>query len=142
MPSPKLCGTGHGLCENTDRSECSQALRGTQWQGTTKAFRSCAQSSSGDVNDSTQHSQGEVELDWVLREKVIRFVAHSVSGNSAMLLSRSDLKALEATIDQRNDQMHLENPRTTLKLSIDSSGSPRGRPSELDQGGGRGSLAQ
>ena len=45
-------------------------------------------------------------------EKVIRFVAHVVPGNPGLLLSRSDFKALRATVDVRNDQMHLENPDT------------------------------
>ena len=34
-----------------------------------------------------------------------------------MLLSCSDLKALGATIDLKNDLLNLGNPRTTLKLS-------------------------
>ena len=70
----------------------------------------------------TQHSQGAVELEWDVGEKVIRFVAHVVPGNSGLLLSRSDLEALEATIDLRNDKMHFENPRTTLKLSATPAG--------------------
>ena len=36
-----------------------------------------------------------------------------VLGNSRLLLSRSDLKALVATIHLRNDQIHLENRRAT-----------------------------
>ena len=67
------------------------------------------------LRDSTQHPQGAVELEWDVGDKVIRFVA-------ALLLSRSDLEALGATIDLRNDQMHLENPRTTLKLSATPAG--------------------
>ena len=73
------------------------------------------------LGDSTQHSQEAVELEWD-SEKVIRFVAHVVPGNSGLLLSRSDFKALGATIDVRNDQMHLENPRATLKLSTTRAG--------------------
>ena len=74
-------------------------------------------------DDSTQHPQGAVELEWDEGEKVIRFVAHVVLGNSGMLLSRSDLEALGATIDLlRNEQMHLENPRTTLELSATPAG--------------------
>ena len=71
---------------------------------------------------STQQSQGAVELEWDLVEKIIRFVAHVVPGNSGLLLSRSDLRALGATIDLRNDQLHLENPRTTLGLSTTPAG--------------------
>ena len=71
---------------------------------------------------STQHPQGAVELEWDVGDKVIRFVAQVVLGNSGLLLSRSDLEALGATIDLRNDQMHLENPRTTLKLSVTPAG--------------------
>ena len=48
----------------------------------------------------------------------MRFVAHVVPGNSGLLLSQPDLKALGAVIDDlRDDQMHLENPRVTLMLS-------------------------
>ena len=53
---------------------------------------------------------------------VIRFVAHVVPRNSGLLVSRSDLKTLGATIDLRNDQTHLEFPRTTLKLSTTPAG--------------------
>ena len=49
-------------------------------------------------------------------------MAHVVPVNSGLLLSRSEVKALGATIDLGNDQMHLENPRTTLKLSTTSAG--------------------
>ena len=73
-------------------------------------------------NDSTQHLQGTEVLEWDAGEKVIRFVAHVVIGNSAMLLSRSGLKVLGATIDLRNDQTHLEKPRTTVKLSTTPAG--------------------
>ena len=62
-------------------------------------------------DDSTQHSQGAVELRWDLGEKVIRFVAHAVLGNSGLLLGRSDLNALGATIDLSNDLMHLVNQK-------------------------------
>ena len=74
------------------------------------------------LDDSTQHSQGAVELEWDLGEKVIRFVAHVVPGMWELLQSHSHLKALEATIDPRNDRMHLENPRATLKLSTTLAG--------------------
>ena len=74
------------------------------------------------LDDSTQHPQGAVELEWDVGDTVIRFVAHVVLGNSGLLLSRCDLEALGATIDLRNDQMHLENPRTTLKLSVTPAG--------------------
>ena len=73
-------------------------------------------------DDSSQHSQGAVELDGDLEEKMIRFVAHVFPGNSGLLLSRADLKALGATIELKNDQLHLENPRTTLKLSTTPAG--------------------
>ena len=39
-----------------------------------------------------------------------------------LLLSRSDLKALGVTIGLRNDQLHLEHPRTTMKLSTTPAG--------------------
>ena len=42
-------------------------------------------------DDSTQHSQGAEELEWDLGDKIIRFVAHVIPGNSGLLLSRSDL---------------------------------------------------
>ena len=63
-----------------------------------------------------------MELEWDLGEKINRFVAHVVPGNSGLLLSRSDLKALGATIDLKNDQLHMENPRTTLKLPTTPAG--------------------
>ena len=63
-----------------------------------------------------------MELEWDLGEKVIRFVAHVVLWNSGPLLSRSDSKALGATIDLRSDRMHLENPKTTRKLSTTPGG--------------------
>ena len=47
--------------------------------------------------------------------KEIRFVANVVPSNLGLLLSRSDLKALGATIDLKHDQLHLgkpENPET------------------------------
>ena len=75
-----------------------------------------------EFDDSTQHSQGAVEMECDVGGKVIRFVAHVVLGNSRLLLSRSDLKAVGATIDLRNDQLHLENPWTPLKLSTASAG--------------------
>ena len=52
-------------------------------------------------------------LEWDLEEKVVPFVAHVVPGNSALLMSRSDLKEL---------QLHLDNPRTTLNVSTTSAG--------------------
>ena len=73
-------------------------------------------------DDSTLHSRGTEVLEWDAGEKVIRFVAHVVIGNSGMLLSRSDLKVLGATIDLRNDQTHLENPRSTVNLSTTPAG--------------------
>ena len=62
-------------------------------------------------DDRTKHSQGAVELEWDLGEKVVR-----------LLLSCSDLKALGATSDLRNDRMQLENPKTTRKLSTTPGG--------------------
>ena len=73
-------------------------------------------------DDSTQHSQEAVELEWDLGEKIIRVVAHVVPGISELLLSRSDLKALGATIDLRNDQLQLENPKKILELSTNPAG--------------------
>ena len=55
-------------------------------------------------------------------EEILRFVAHVVPGKLELLLSRSDLKALGAMIDLRSDQLHLENLRTTLKLSTTPAG--------------------
>ena len=46
-------------------------------------------------------------------------MAHVVPGNSGQLLSRSNLKAVGATIDLRNDQLQLENP---LELSTNPAG--------------------
>ena len=63
-----------------------------------------------------------MELEWDLGEEIIRFVAHVVPRNSGLLLSRSALKALRATIDLRNDQLHLENPGALLKLSTTPAG--------------------
>ena len=103
MCHPRLRGTRHGLRENTDWSECSQAPCGSQWKGTHWLSNVCPVKLRG-IDGSTQHSDGT------------RFVAHIVLRNSGLLLSRSDLKALGATIDLRSEQMHLENLRVTLKL--------------------------
>ena len=73
-------------------------------------------------DDSTQLSQGAVDLEWDLGVETISFVAHVVPGNSGLLLSRFDLKALGATIDLGNDQLHLDNPKVTLKLSTTPAG--------------------
>ena len=75
-----------------------------------------------DLFDHSTHSQGAVELEWDLGEDIIRFVAHVVPRNSGLLLSRSALKALRATMDLRNDQLHLENPGALLKLSTTPAG--------------------
>ena len=61
-------------------------------------YQTCAQRSSVELTTSTQHSQGAVEQQWDLGDKTIRFVAYAVPGNSGLLLGRSDLKALGATI--------------------------------------------
>ena len=68
------------------------------------------------VDDRTQQSSSAVELEWRGR-KLIHFVAHVVPGNSGLLLSRPDLKALGAKIDLRSDQLHLSNLTVTLKLT-------------------------
>ena len=80
-------------------------------------------------------------LEWDVGEKVTCFVAHVVLGNSELLLSRSCLKAFGASIDLRNDQMHLE-PEDHSETFHDSSGSLRDRSSEPDQGRGRSGLAR
>ena len=54
------------------------------------------------LDDSTRHSQRAVELEWDVGEKIIRFLAHVAPGNWGLLLSRSDLKALGATINPTN----------------------------------------
>ena len=59
---------------------------------------------------------------WDLGEETIRFVAHVVPENSGLLLSCSDLKALEARIDLGSHQLHLENPKATVKLSTTPAG--------------------
>ena len=102
---PCWCSTRHGLCEDTDWTECSKTC-GSQWEGATLAFERAPVF-------STRHSQRAVELEWDVGEKIIRFLAHVAPGNSG-LLSRSDLKALGATINPTNNRLHLENPRTTL----------------------------
>ena len=44
-----------------------------------------------------------MELAWDVGEKVIRFVAHVVPGNSGLLLGRSDLKALASDLVGRRE---------------------------------------
>ena len=89
-------------------------------------------------DDSTQHSQGAVELEWDSGDKMIRFAAHVVLGNSGLLLTRSGMKALGATIDLRNDQDAPGEPEDHPETFHCSSWSLRGQSSEMDQGGGRG----
>ena len=43
-------------------------------------------------DDSTQHSQEAVALEWGLGDKITRFVARVVPGNSGLLLSRWPLR--------------------------------------------------
>ena len=84
------CSTRVGVREDTDWSKCSQTPCGCQWKRTSLAVKRAPSEVTG-FDDSTQHSQGAIELEWDLAEKIIRFVAHVVPGNSGLLLSRSDL---------------------------------------------------
>ena len=98
---PRMCSPRHGLSKT--------------WLSNVRPVKLT------DFDDSTQRSQAAVELARV-REKMIRFVIHVVLRNSGLLLSRADLKVAGATIDLKHDQQHLENLRTTVKLSTTPAG--------------------
>ena len=70
-------------------------------------------------HDRTQHSQEAAGLEWDLGEDNPH-VAHVVPGNSG-LLSRSELKALGATVDLKNDHFHLEKSENHPEALHDSS---------------------
>ena len=53
---------------------------------------------------------------------MIRFAAHVVPGNSGLLPSRLDLKALGANIHLQKDQLNLSNPDATPNLATTPSG--------------------
>ena len=70
-------------------------------------------------DDSTRREQWNWTGIWERRSFA---VAHVVLRKWELLLSRSDLKALGATIDPKIDSLHFENQRTTLKLSTAPAG--------------------
>ena len=91
-------------------------------------------------DDSTQHSQGAVELEWDLEEKVIRFVAHVVEPRAVAEPFRFESPRSRDGSEKRPDAPG--EPEDHPKTLHDSSGSVRGASSEPDQGRGSGNLVR
>ena len=61
------CSTRVEVREDTDWSKCSQTPCGSQWERTSLAVKRAPSEVTG-FDDSTQHSQGAVQLEWDLAE--------------------------------------------------------------------------
>ena len=72
--------------------------------------------------DSAQPSDGTVELEWCVGNKMIRFVADVVPGHSGFSLSRTDLEALGTKVDLKIDKLRLTEQDVTRDLSTTLAG--------------------